>query len=106
MTAWQAWLRLPLWAHLYTRPARARLEGMAYGTTVATSLSAALAGLGFPAPPPDSPVIPADEAMICRAWAAEGEGAPLAALPDGLLPPVLDGRLRVRVTEETLAAAT
>ncbi len=91
-----AWLRLPLWAHLYTSAARQRLESMVYGTTVATLPTEALAGLSFPAPPPGSRVLDAAEQLVQRAWAAERETAQLAALRDALLPPLLDGRLRVR----------
>lgn len=90
-----AWLRLPLWAHLYTSAARQRLESMVYGTTVATLPTEALAGLTFPALPPGSPVLDAAEHLVQRAWAAERETAQLAALRDALLPPLLDGRLRV-----------
>ncbi len=91
-----AWLRLPLWAHLYTSAARERLEAMTYGTTVARFPTEALTGLAFPAPPPGSPVLDAAEQLVRRGWAAERETAHLAALRDALLPPLLDGRLRVR----------
>jgi type I restriction enzyme S subunit len=91
-----AWLKLPLWAHLYTPEARARIEGMIYGTTVARFPAEALTGLEFPAPPKDSPVLQAAEDLIRRAWLAERESAALAALRDALLPPLMSGELRVR----------
>lgn len=101
----QAWLRLPLWAHLYTSDARARLEGMVYGTTVATLPTEALARLEFPAPRRDDPVLETAADLLRRAWAAERESVTLAALRDTLLPPLMSGELRVRVSDESSADA-
>lgn len=98
-----AWLRLPLWAHLYTAEARARLEGMVYGTTVATLPAEALTGLEFPAPRPGDPVPEVADALLRRAWAAERESAALAALRDTLLPPLISGELRVREAQDAVA---
>lgn len=99
------WMRLPLWAHLYTSEARARLEGMAYGTTVATLPADALTGMEFPAPRPDHPVLQTAGDLIRRAWAAEKETAALVALRDALLPPLVTGQLRVRDAEALIGAA-
>lgn len=52
--------------------------------------------LQFPVPPKEAPVLRAAEDLISRAWAAERETEQLAALRDALLPPLMDGRLRVR----------
>lgn len=100
-----AWLRLPLWAHLYSGPARARLEGMAYGTTVARIPAEALTGLEFPAPPAAAPVLTTAKDLLRRAWAAERESTALAALRDTLLPPLLSGELRVRDAEARVSDA-
>lgn len=97
------WLRLPLWAHLYTAEARARLEGMVYGTTVARFPTEALAGLVFPAPPRRDPAIGTAADLLRRAWAAERESAALAALRDTLLPPLVSGELRVRDIADDIA---
>jgi type I restriction enzyme S subunit len=90
------WLRLPLWAHLYTFDARTRLEGMAYGTTVARFPSEALTGLEFPAPREGDPALDAADELLRRAWAAERESAALVTLRDALLPSLISGELRVR----------
>lgn len=97
------WLRLPLWAHLYTAEARARLEGMVYGTTVATLPTEALMGLAFPAPRLDDPAIGVALDLLRRAWAAERESVALAALRDTLLPPLVSGEIRVRAAAAAVA---
>jgi type I restriction enzyme, S subunit len=88
------WLRLPLWAHLYANNVRAHLEGMVYGTTVATLPAEALTDLEFSATPRDAPALSAANDLIRRAWAAERETKALSALRDTLLPPLLSGELR------------
>lgn len=100
-----AWLRLPLWAHLYTFDARARLDGMVYGTTVATLPVEALTGLEFPALTPEDVVLKAADALLRRAWEAERESETLAALRDALLPPLISGALRVRDAEALVGEA-
>lgn len=89
------WMRLPLWAFLYTREARAVLEGSVYGTTVATLPVATLGALEFSIPNPDSPAIPAAESMLRRAWCLERESHALASTRDALLPALLSGKVRV-----------
>jgi type I restriction enzyme S subunit len=100
-----AWLRLPLWAHLFSVDARVRLEGMAYGTTVARFPADALTGLEIPAPRQDDPALQAADSLLRRAWAAERETAALAALRDALLPPLISGELRVRDAESLVGEA-
>lgn len=100
-----SWLRLPLWAALYAGDARTRLEGMAYGTTVARFPTEALAGLDFLAPEPDSAALEGAETLLRRAWVAERESGHLAALRDTLLPKLLSGELRVRDAERVVEAA-
>jgi len=100
-----AWLRLPLWSHLYTSDARARLESMVYGTTVARFPTEALTGLVFPAPPLDHPALGAADALVSRAWAVERETAALVALREALLPPLLSGELRVGDAEALVGEA-
>lgn len=93
------WLRLPLWAHLFAANVRAHLEGMVYGTTVATLPAEALADLEFCATPRDSPVLRVAGDLIRRAWAAERETEALSALQDTLLPLLFSDELRVRDAE-------
>jgi len=100
-----AWLRLPLWAHLYSSEARARIEGMAYGTTVARFPLEAVTGLSFPVPDPDSPVLRLAEDLLRRAWAAEMESQRLAELRDALLPGLMSGRIRVKDAETVVGEA-
>lgn len=101
----RARLRLPLWAHLYTSDARARLQGMVYGTTVAPLPAEALTGLGFPAPPQGHRALKTADGLLRRAWAAERESTALAALRDTLLPPLISGELRVGGSEGSGADA-
>lgn len=101
----KAWLRLPLWAHLFTPDARARLESMAYGTTVARFPTEALTGLEFPAAPQDARALEAADLLLQRAWAAERESSTLAALRDTLLPPLISGELRVKDAESLVGEA-
>ena len=89
------WMRLPLWAFLYTPEARAILEGSVYGTTVATLPVATLGTLEFSIPNHDSPSIPAAESMLRRAWGLERESQALADTRDTLLPALLSGKIRV-----------
>lgn len=91
---------LPVWAHLFTREARQRVEGMAHGTTVARFPPEALTGLDVPILPASSPAIGQAEALLRRAWAAERESEALARLRDTLLPALMSGRIRVREAEE------
>jgi type I restriction enzyme S subunit len=100
-----AWLRLPLWAHLYSSEARARIEGMAYGTTVARFPLEAVTGLSFPVPGPDSPVLRLAENLLRRAWTAEVESQRLAELRDALLPGLMSGRIRVKDAETVVGEA-
>lgn len=99
------WLRLPLWAHLYSAGARAWIEGVAYGTTVARVPSEALTRLEFLAPPAHHPVLSLAADLLRGAWAAERESAALTQLRDTLLPPLLSGKLRVRNAKELVAEA-
>jgi type I restriction enzyme S subunit len=103
--AGNAWLRLPLWAHLFSADARARVEGMAHGTTVAAIPSDALMDMSFQAPPQDSPVLAEAQALIERSWAAERESAALAGVRDALLPELMSGRLAVREAESVVSDA-
>jgi type I restriction enzyme S subunit len=98
-------LRLPVWAHLFTREARNRVEGMAHGTTVARFPAEALTGLTVPVIDPGAPVLADAEALLRRAWAAERESEALARLRDALLPALMSGRLRVREAEELVGEA-
>jgi len=93
-------LRLPLWAHLFSREARLRIEAMAHGTTVAALPPEALTGLEVPVVDADLPAIAHAEALLRRGWAAEGESEALARLRDALLPALMSGELRVRDAEE------
>lgn len=88
------WMRLPLWAHLYSTDARARMEGMAYGTTVATLPQEAITGLTFPTPDQGSTSIELADRLLRRAWAAETESGRLTALRDTLLPGLVSGDIR------------
>lgn len=90
------WMRLPLWAYLFTTEARARVEAFAHGTTVAALPGEALEGMEFPVPDQDDLVLEAAAALLARAWAAERESAALVALRDALLPELVSGRIRVR----------
>jgi hypothetical protein len=90
-----SWLRLPLWAYLYSPEARARIEGMAYGTTVARFPAEALTGMEFRAPAPDDPALEAAEALLQRAWAAERETDAIESLRSAIASPLLAGELRV-----------
>ncbi len=91
-----SWMKLPLWAHLYSPAARANIEALVYGTTVATLPLSGLAGLTFPIPAADDPAISAAEALLERAWSYEVESARLAGLRDALLPGLLTGQIRAR----------
>jgi type I restriction enzyme, S subunit len=101
----RTWLRLPLWAYLYTSEARVRLEGMAYGTTVARIPAEALTGLIFPAAAEGAPGLGTAADLLRRAWAAECESAALVRLRDTLLPPLLSGQIRVRDAEALVGEA-
>ena len=72
------------------------LESVVYGTTVARSPADALESLVVSLPDAEDPALPAAQALLERAWAAEREAERLVALRDALLPPLLDGRLTVR----------
>lgn len=98
-------LRLPTWAHLFTTEARQRVDGMAYGTTVARFPAEALTGLEVPVLDASDPVLEQAEALLARAWAAERESAALAQLRDALLPALMSGQLRVREAEELVGEA-
>lgn len=100
-----AYLRLPVWAHLFTRDARLRVESMAHGTTVAAIPPDALTGMDVPVLEPDHPAIGQAEALLQRAWAAERESIALANLRDALLPGLMSGRLKVREAEEAVSEA-
>ncbi len=93
-------LRLPVWAHLFTTEARQRVDGMAYGTTVARFPKEALTDLEVPVLPADAPVLRQAEALLQRAWAAERESEALVRLRDALLPGLMSGEIRVREAEE------
>ena len=92
------WMRLPLWAHLFSPGARASLESLVYGTTVATLPVSGLESLTFTVPDPRSRAIPTAESLLMRAWALERESEALARLRNTLLPELLSGRLRVSDT--------
>lgn len=87
------WKRSLVWAALQTSEARAWLEGVAKGTTVA-SVSAADV-LMVPIAVGDSPqsrlLAASTEATIERAWTAELEAENLARVRDALLPRLLGG---------------
>lgn len=89
------WMRLPLWANLYSATARSTIESLVYGTTVATLPASGLEALKFKVPDPQSDAIPAAETLLRRSWALERENQILAALRDTLLPELLSGRLRM-----------
>lgn len=92
------WMRLPVWAQLFTASCRAALEALIYGTTVATLPVAELGSLRVRAPSEDSPAIPAAAALLKRSWQLELESNSLAALRDTLLPELLAGHLSVEGT--------
>ncbi|UGB41950.1 hypothetical protein LQ940_00070 [Nocardioides sp. cx-173] len=96
------WMRLPLWAHLYSPAARAKLESTIHGTTVATLPAGALSDLSFTVPSRESSAIAAADAMVRRAWALETESEHLSALRDTLLPELLSGRIRVPETVDVV----
>lgn len=98
-------LRLSVWAHLFTREARNRFEGMAHGTTVAALPAEALTGLDVPVLDTCATVLQDAEALLRRSWAAEQESEALARLRDTLLPALMSGRLRVREAEELVGEA-
>lgn len=104
-TPGQEWLRLPLWAYLYSAEARARIEAFAYGTTVARFPVDAITGMAFPVPDQQSPALELAEALLRRAWAAEVESQRLAELRDLLLPGLMSGRIRVKDAEGVVAEA-
>lgn len=93
------WMRLPLWAALYSPTARSTIESLVYGTTVATLPVSGIEALKFNAPDPQSEAIPAAGALLRRSWALERENQNLAALRDILLPELLSGRLRTPVAD-------
>ncbi len=99
------WMKLPLWAHLYSSDARARIEGMAYGTTVATIPQEAITGLSFPVPDRDATAIALAEDLLWRAWAAEVETQRLRALRNVLLPALMSGEIQPRDAEVVAAEA-
>lgn len=99
-------LRLPVWAHLFTRAARLRAEGMAYGTTVARFPPDALTGMDVPVLDAAARVLDDAEALLRRAWAAERESDALARLRDALLPPLMSGELRVGEAEQLATETT
>lgn len=101
----QEWLRLPLWAYLYTAEARARVEAFAYGTTVARFPVHTIADMVFPVPDRNSPALELAEALLRRAWAAEVESRRLAELRDVLLPGLMSGRIRLKDAEGAVAEA-
>ena len=100
-----AHLRLPVWAHLFTRDARLRVEAMVHGTTVAAIPPDALTGMEVPVLEPGHPAIAQAEALLQRAWAAERESVALANLRDALLPALMSGRMRVREAEDAVGRA-
>ena len=97
-------LCLPLWAALQTSGFRERAEGFATGTTVAGMPKETLLDFRFNVCH-DSAIADA-AALVDRAWSAERESAALVDLRDTLLPELLSGRIRVRVAEELVEAAT
>jgi type I restriction enzyme, S subunit len=102
--AWRH-LRLPVWAYLFTREARQRVEGMAHGTTVAALPAEALTGMAVPTVAAGARVLDDAEALLRRAWAAERESEALARLRDTLLPALMSGRIRVREAERAVEDA-
>lgn len=98
-----AYLRLPVWAHLFTRDARLRIESMAHGTTVAAIPPDALTGMEVRVLEAGHPVIGQAEALLQRAWAAERESIALANLRDALLPGLMSGQLKVRDAEDAVS---
>jgi type I restriction enzyme S subunit len=90
------WLRLPLWAHLFSLEARAELTSKVQGSTVANLPIEALADLRFPAPQQADPAIGIASKLLAAAWDAEREVARLSAVRDELIPLLFTGRVSVR----------
>ncbi len=101
----QEWLRLPLWAYMYSSEARARIEAFAYGTTVAAIPPETITGMSFPAPASASPALRLAEDLLRRAWVAEVENQRLAELRYTMLPRLMSGGIRVKDVEDVVAEA-
>ncbi|MFI5623431.1 restriction endonuclease subunit S [Nocardioides sp. NPDC051685] len=96
------WMRLPLWAYLFTDEARARFNGSIRGTTVANLPIDVVENLVFPAPPEDHPSLRAAQSLLESAWADELAAADLTRTRDELRPLLMSGKVRV---SENLAVA-
>lgn len=88
------WMQLPLWAFLFSGPARAVLTGAVRGTTVANLPADALDRLRVPLLARDDHRIPAAASLLATAWDAELEVQRLANVRDELLPLLMSGRVR------------
>jgi type I restriction enzyme, S subunit len=91
-----AWLRLPLWAYLYSGEARAELTSKVQGSTVANLPIDAVSDLVFRSPRQGDPVLASAAEALAAAWDAEREVARLSAVRDELIPLLLTGRVSVR----------
>jgi hypothetical protein len=89
------WLRLPLWAHLFTDPARSVIDGSIRGTTVANLPIDAIENLSFTAPPQDHPSICAAQVLLESAWGDEIAAIDASRARDELLPILMAGKVRV-----------
>ncbi len=101
-SAESAWMRLALWAHLFTNEARAVLDGSIRGTTVANLPIGAVEALTFPVPTEDSTHLDAGRALLESAWADEVAQIEFSRTRDELLPLLMSGKVRV---SEDLAVA-
>ena len=89
------WLRLALWAALYTQSARDDLVSKVQGSTVANLPIKAVDDLRFCAPPRGSAALEAAEHLLNSAWATETQNEQLVRVRDELLPLLLSGAVTV-----------
>lgn len=88
-----AWMRLPLWAFLYSDEARSVLTGAVRGTTVANLPADAVEALSFPLPDSDDPALPAAQALLDCAWDAELAADSYRTVRGDLLSSMMTGRI-------------
>lgn len=89
------WMKLPLWAHLFTAEARSWIDGAVRGTTVANLPIGAVENLTFLVPGRLDPALKMAEALLELAWASEREVERLEGSRDELLPLLMSGRITV-----------
>jgi type I restriction enzyme S subunit len=89
------WMRLYLWAYLFTQDARDELEAQVQGSTVARLPVDAMSELRFPIGSEDDASLVAVADLLELVWHAELESELLASVRDELLPHLMTGAISV-----------